>query len=317
MFILDACDNVSLLSTIFYAKEILKYVFILIPIILILMVTIDFSRSIISKDDASMKNNFKIAIKRVIYAIVIFLTPSIVSFAMNVLVDSDVKYAKCLYVDLDTIKSQITINKNECNRMIASGEAIEWDSASKECLLTPVTPNKKINMFNGSTLIRNNSEDFSDGASSGNASLDGAIAWAIKTANDNSVGYNQGKRQLNPDVDCSSFVYYSLVRGGGFSTKVLGSSPFRSGSMTGLLSKAGFEKISVSGKKISDLKPGDILWRDGHTELYIGNGKRAGAQQGERGCIKGCKGGDQNGKEVVVKKISKFGEFTHYFRYKG
>ena len=151
--------------------------------------------------------------------------------------------------------------------------------------------------------------------------MDGAIAWAIKTANDNSIGYNQRKRQLNPDVDCSSFVYYSLVRGGGFSTKDLGTSPFRSKYMPGKMESAGFKQISVSGKKISDLKPGDVLWKDGHTELYIGNGKTAGAHHGEKQgkghCISGCKGGDQSGNEVSVSKISNFGKFTHFFRYKG
>ena len=315
MFILDACDNVNVLSTFYFIKELLKCIFLLIPIALVVTITIDFVKNFISKDNNSMKANLKKAIKRIIYAVVIFLVPSIVEFVMGVFIESDVKYVKCLYVDLDTIKSQITINMNECNRMIAKGEALKWDSASKECLLVPASSKKDIG-FDTGTLIRNTSVDFSDGASSGNASLDGAIAWAIKTANDNSIGYSQARRQLNPDVDCSSFVYYSLVRGGGFSTKVLGSGPFRTSSMTGILSRAGFEKYSVSGKKISDLKPGDILWRRGHTELYIGNGKRAGAH-GCHGKGRSCKGGDQNGKEVSVTKISKFGKFTHYFRYKG
>lgn len=162
MLLLDACDNVSLLSIIYYAKEILKYVFILIPTVLILMVTIDIARNVISKDDSSVKSNLKLAVKRIIYAVVIFLIPSIVSFAMNVLVGSNVKYDKCLHVDLDTIKSQITTNMNECNRMIASGKAIEWDSASNECLLKSKDSNKNITVFDGSKLIASNTSESSD-----------------------------------------------------------------------------------------------------------------------------------------------------------
>ena len=50
---------------------------------------------------------------------------------------------------------------------------------------------------------------------------------------------------------------------------------------------------------VDSLEPGDILWRSGHTEVYIGDGKNVGAHIAETGGVNG-KPGDQTGHEVDV-----------------
>ena len=40
------------------------------------------------------------------------------------------------------------------------------------------------------------------------------VQWMIQTAADDSVGYSQEHRFMNPDVDCASFVFYALQNTG-------------------------------------------------------------------------------------------------------
>lgn len=122
------------------------------------------------------------------------------------------------------------------------------------------------------------------------------VNWMIAVANDDSHGYSQdqNRRCFSPDVDCSSFVYYALLNSG-YTTEQLGNSPFWTGSMDSILRKNGFQAIPFS---LSVLQPGDILWRPGHTEVYIGDGKRVGAHSDYDGVP-----GDSSGNEVNISRM--------------
>ena len=124
---------------------------------------------------------------------------------------------------------------------------------------------------------------------SGNSLIDKYIAKAEEMAKDDKIGYSQSKRKLNPDVDCSSFVYYALTKGG---VKNLGDSPFNTSSMDDPMSKAGFTKTDFDGSA-DKLQKGDVVWRDGHTEIYIRDNKTVGAHEDTDG-----KDGDSKGDEV-------------------
>ena len=143
-----------------------------------------------------------------------------------------------------------------------------------------------------------------------NTSADGTDhPWVKKgeeIAADDSHGYDQRNRRLNPDVDCSSFVWYSLHQTG----IDAGSAPFNTNSETTALASAGFEKHDYNQ---SEIKEGDILLRSGHTEIYIGNTKTVGAHPNEKGGITGGEPGDQTGHEVSVENLS--GSWDSYFRY--
>lgn len=77
----EACYTA--LGVLFFLRELLKIAFIVIPIGLILMITIDFLRGTISfKDDPKV---IKIVIRRIIYTMVIFLIPSSVFSLFNIL----------------------------------------------------------------------------------------------------------------------------------------------------------------------------------------------------------------------------------------
>lgn len=117
------------------------------------------------------------------------------------------------------------------------------------------------------------------------------VQWALETAADESVGYSQANRQLNPDADCSSFVYYALKNGAKFEMSI--PYPFTTMSMGVELAKHGFVRHDYTGP--TDLKRGDILLDPSmHTEIYTGDGKSVGAHS-DRGYPQG---GDQTGDEV-------------------
>ena len=107
-----------------------------------------------------------------------------------------------------------------------------------------------------------------------------AYNWAIQTCNAPNIGYSQTYRAQQTVggityYDCSSFVFYAL-KAGDFN---VGSYPFWTGDMISTLLSVGFTEVSITG----EWKPGDIVWRSGHTEMVyeggMGQGRTMGAHQ--------------------------------------
>lgn len=120
------------------------------------------------------------------------------------------------------------------------------------------------------------------------------VDWAIKIANDNRHGYSQLNRNTLVDFDCSSLVWYAL-KSAGFN---LGNgSPFSTATMGPILKRNGFQEFNINS--VDQLQVGDIVWKNGHTEIYIGNGNTVGAHISENYSIHGDYG-DQTGKEISV-----------------
>lgn len=130
-------------------------------------------------------------------------------------------------------------------------------------------------------------------------SIDEAASIATKYALDDSHGYAQDNR-YGPDYDCSSLIA-QVLREAGFDTTFTWT-----GNMEQDLLAHGFKKISVNTATSSELMRGDILLYhnpvsgNGHTAMYVGNGKIVHATSNENGGIKNGKAGDQTGKEICV-----------------
>lgn len=78
-----------------------------------------------------------------------------------------------------------------------------------------------------------------------------------------------------------------------------------------ILAAHGFVRRSLSSPK-----RGDILWREGHTEMYLGNGMCGGARIDERGTIYGSTQGDQTGREIARSAYDP-DEWEELWRYEG
>lgn len=107
------------------------------------------------------------------------------------------------------------------------------------------------------------------------------IAEAKRIANDDSYTYSQTYREAEYSYDCSSFVSRLY-------TQYFGISRLDSGS-----GNRGTDNIKTNCTSqytvvnVVNLQPGDILWKDGHVALYIGNNQIAEAKNPERGIVIG------------------------------
>lgn len=145
-------------------------------------------------------------------------------------------------------------------------------------------------------------------SSSATQGMDGALAWAQKTAQDPAHGYSQTNR-TGPDYDCSSFVSTAL-KTAGFNVDI-----FNTGGEQAELTKAGFKKVDGANLSTGDgLKPGDILLGPTHTEFYMGGGNTLGAHKADSKGLTGDQG-TPDGPEIGPGKITDYKNYTSAWRY--
>ena len=92
------CGGEAVLKIIKFVMELLNLVFFLVPIILIVMSTVDFSKSVIASDEGGMKKNLSLFSKRVISCIGLFLVKPIVFASIHLLGNVGVDYAQCIEI---------------------------------------------------------------------------------------------------------------------------------------------------------------------------------------------------------------------------
>lgn len=128
-------------------------------------------------------------------------------------------------------------------------------------------------------------------------SIEKAVLWAIKIANDETHGYNQDKRWDGVDYDCSSFVT-TAFQNFGFKIREYASDR----NITTFNMKNAFINVGFNVVNTDKYMRGDVLLKeDEHVVLYIGDSKIVHASQDENGGVRGGKEGDQTGKEICVR----------------
>ncbi len=99
--------------------------FVVIPIILIVLLMIDFAKMVIAGNEGDQKKLFNLAIKRVIMAIAVFFVPTAINLVNNLLDDMGVEYSSCLAnANSETISMYQVIKDRE--------EAIEDEEVEQE-----------------------------------------------------------------------------------------------------------------------------------------------------------------------------------------
>lgn len=96
MFLLDniICKDVELLNVLTIFKSLIELVTIVVPVILTIFVMIDIVKTVTS-NDVDTKKLFKAVSKRVIAAVLIFLVPYIMEFAIGILPNGKFYYLDC------------------------------------------------------------------------------------------------------------------------------------------------------------------------------------------------------------------------------
>lgn len=119
--------------------------------------------------------------------------------------------------------------------------------------------------------------------------LNRSYQWAINTCNAPDVGYSMPWRNQNrvngiTYYDCSSFIWYALDAGE-FDIRsayqsVMGQA-YSGNAITTAYEVAWLQALGFVEKPItSEWKPGDILWRSGHTEMVYSGGQGSGVTMG-------------------------------------
>ncbi len=141
-----------------------------------------------------------------------------------------------------------------------------------------------------------------------NAIINSAINWAVAIANDDSHGYDQENRWGN-DYDCSSLLIQAYEQAG-CPVKTNGASS--TSNMREVFAQTGFTEYEYSDGMF--LVAGDVLWREGHCAMYIGNGNIVSAHINELGTTTGGQTGDQTGEEIDVSPFATSGNWSYVLR---
>ena len=129
------CGGVEILRIIKFVWTLLDIVFIFIPIFLILFISFDFAKNVIAGKEDDMRKNVKIAIKRIIFAIVLFLVPIIVKAAINLVgnAGADVvsDFNDC--IELAENEDLSVVEPNDEEEMDSDdGDEVETDSVEED-----------------------------------------------------------------------------------------------------------------------------------------------------------------------------------------
>ena len=144
---------------------------------------------------------------------------------------------------------------------------------------TPVstTPNPYFNRTGMQQTTRPIENAYIEQPIANKQNIDSRVSQFLTNARNNAVGaqYSQTLRRKQGYYDCSSFVAGNLNQMG-FNVNP----NMTTATMPNDLKKAGFSMIPFNP---NDLREGDILWRNGHTEIYSGNGNTIGAHSTKSG----------------------------------
>lgn len=141
-------------------------------------------------------------------------------------------------------------------------------------------------------------------------------------ANDDSHGYSQPNRKgwgseglkfsdgslysvHRGDYDCSEMARQCAEAAG----LLAPDSYMWTGNEDSVLTGAGFSRLPYS---TNNLVRGDILWKPGHTGIYLGGGMMADAHGDEWGGIDGPTEGDQTGREIEIRPVTSCSWQTTY-----
>lgn len=138
--------------------------------------------------------------------------------------------------------------------------------------------------------------------------INDAVEWAVSIAKDDSHGYDQANR-WGPDYDCSSLLITAYENAG---CPVKTNGAVNTSTMLAGFTASGF--IAIPYKSGMTLMKGDVLLRDGHTEMYIGDGYNVGAHINELDKTTGGVTGDQNAQEISITLFANSGSWVTVLR---
>lgn len=233
--LLEACQHPGILRILYFGKLLLDIVFTVVPIGLIVMLMIDFSKAVINSGDKTVKAT-KIVVKRIIYAMVVFCIPWIVSVFMSLLSSAGlgVDYQYCI----DNIQSgdftyfDQLLEKEEEKDKSNNSNKITYENGGNKLIASGL-----ISVLNGQ--LGNNNDDKKYGFST-DAWCEQFATWALKQVTADGKTLYQYINSFGPiDDNMASGMWPA----------------FRNSSSSNMT----FEYSKAYGGNYNP-KPGDIIW---------------------------------------------------------
>lgn len=104
-FLLETCKHPTILRVLYFAYLFWEILAVIIPIALIIMLMVDFTKAVvISKEDEQIKS-MKLVGKRIMYAVLIFATPWLVSIVMSIVGSLGIELGGDYNTCLNTVKN--------------------------------------------------------------------------------------------------------------------------------------------------------------------------------------------------------------------
>lgn len=256
------CSDYGIAYYLFIVKKALELIHIVVPMILIIMVTIDFVKMVINPDDSQRKKS-KSLYNKFFAAIFIFFIPFVVNLLFNLIDNFGVEISGCW----NAAESIVNVMENTEEHHIDTNEKNTiYEDTGKD---TASSSNDSNNNKN-----KNSDSNSSSSSSSTKNTGEKMVKYAKKFVGN---PYVYGGTSLTNGTDCSGFTmriheHYGIT----------------------IPRTAADQASSSAGKSISSLskaKPGDLLFYKGsngtigHVTMYMGNNKVIHASNSRTGII--------------------------------
>ena len=132
MQVVGVCEEPDVLKVVAFIKTLLNIVFIIVPILLILFLSLDLFKNVVGFDEDAKRKNISMFVKRVLMCVCVFLVPTIVNFLdiflSRTISSYDVTYQSCyqnadkiwFYESLKTFREKEASQKEEKEKQIIS-----------------------------------------------------------------------------------------------------------------------------------------------------------------------------------------------------
>ena len=191
------CDNLNILNATLLIKKFLEVVIYFLPMILIVLIMIDFGKSVISGDDGAMKKSASAAIRRIVAAVAVLFIPQLLLVILNSVGVVIKDFEPCINITQTKFDEKVNDAKKKCeaNKNI-------WSDSTYQCTTKQTSGgsassgSSSSNSSNSSkNLIYHNQGDyahvkFCSGTKTVKSSGCGATSLSIITSSFTNTAYN-------------------------------------------------------------------------------------------------------------------------------
>jgi len=191
------CDNLNVLNATLLIKKFLEVLIYFLPMILIVLIMVDFGKSIFSGDDGAMKKSASAAIKRIVAAVIVLFIPQILIVVLNFVGIATDDFNACINITQKEFDNKVDEAKKKCedNKNIWSKSTYQCTKKTTSAGKTSTSPSSNSTTSSKKNLVYHNQGDyahvkFCSGTKTVKSSGCGATSLSIITSSFTNTAYN-------------------------------------------------------------------------------------------------------------------------------